>query len=73
MAAHAKLKKAAAAGSSLTSSEAASLTGYSRDHLGLLLRRGFVSGKKFGRDWVVDSKSLLAYVESSPKPGRKST
>ncbi len=57
----------------MTSSEAAKLTGYSRDHLGLLLRRRVVSGKKFGRDWVVDSKSLLAYVESSPKPGRKST
>lgn len=40
-----KLRKAATAGNSLTSSEAASLTGYSRDHLGLLLRRGVVSGK----------------------------
>jgi excisionase family DNA binding protein len=71
--AHAKLKQAAADGSPLTSSEAASLTGYSRDHVGLLLRRGVLSGRKFGRDWVVDSRSLLAYVEGSPKPGRKST
>ena len=68
---HSKLKKAAAEGNSLTSSEAASLTGYSRDHVALLLRRGVLSGQKFGRDWVVDPKSLLAYVQSSPKPGRK--
>lgn len=68
---HVKLKEAAVRGSPLTSSEAASLTGYSRDHVGLLLRRGVLSGRKFGRDWVVDSRSLLAYVEGSPKPGRK--
>jgi len=66
------LKAAADEGRSLTCSEAAQLTGYSRDHIGLLVRRGTVLGHKFGRDWVVDAKSLFAYVKGSPKPGRKS-
>ncbi len=48
------------------------MTGYTRDHIGLLIRRGTVIARKFGRDWVVDAESLLAYVMSSPRTGRKS-
>ena len=72
MSIHPKLKKAAAKRGSLTSSEAALLTGYTRDHIGLLIRRGTVVAEKFGRDWRVNAKSLLAYVASSPRVGRKS-
>jgi len=71
--AHSKLKEAAAKNKPLTSSEAARMTGYSRDHIGLLCRRKFVGGTKFGRDWVVDPQSLLAYVASAPKVGRRAS
>lgn len=55
----------------VTTIEGARFTGYSTDHLGLLLRNGRISGKKIGRDWHLDARSLLHYVEKEPKPGRK--
>jgi len=55
----------------LTSTKAAKLTGYTRDHIGLLLRRKIINGEKIGRDWVIAAKSLHAYIQKNPKPGPK--
>ena len=43
----------------LTTSEAAELTGYTRAHIRLLLRREQIEGVKRGRDWLVSRESLL--------------
>ena len=64
-----KLRAAAKKGESLTTTHAASLAGYTRDHIGLLLRRKIVLGNKVGRDWLVDAASLLDYVKKNPRPG----
>jgi excisionase family DNA binding protein len=66
-----KLSSAAARRESLTTAEAAQLTGYARDHIGLMIRRRAIKAKKRGRDWFVDADSLLTYVSRNPKPGRK--
>jgi excisionase family DNA binding protein len=55
----------------MTTKEAAVRSGYSQDHIALLLRRGVLAGNKMGRDWFVDEKALNTYVKSNPKPGRK--
>jgi hypothetical protein len=54
----------------LTTAEAASFTGYTADHIGLLRRRGALAGEKRGRDWFITRESLEAYVNSKPKAGR---
>jgi Helix-turn-helix domain len=68
-----KLREAALAQRMLTTPEAAELTGYSRDHLGLITRKGVIAGSKRGRDWLIEAGSLLNYVMSDPRPGRKET
>ena len=66
-----KLKKASAKGESLTTAEAAALAGYAQDHIGLMIRKGVLKGHKRGRDWFVHAGSLLDYVLSNPRPGRR--
>jgi len=55
----------------LTTIEASTLSGYTQDHIGLMLRRGLIVGEKKGRDWFVNAQSLYRYIQSNPKPGRK--
>jgi excisionase family DNA binding protein len=57
----------------LTTTQAARLTGYTRDHIGLLIRRELLSATKNGRDWLVDAQSLLDYVKKEPRPGPVTT
>lgn len=59
-------------GKTLTTSQAAQITGYTPDHLGLLIRRGSLKAEKVGRDWFIEPRSLYEYVKKKPKPGRKS-
>ena len=66
-----KLERASREKRFLTTSEAAKLTGYAQDHIGLMLRIGKLVGEKPGRDWLIDPKSLTAYVKSKPKAGRR--
>jgi hypothetical protein len=66
-----KLSSAAAKGESLTTAEAGQLTGYARDHIGLMIRRRVIKAKKRGRDWFVDADSLLSYISANPRPGRR--
>jgi hypothetical protein len=66
-----RLERAAGRGELLTTVEASTVTGYARDHIGLLVRKGTIKGSKHGRDWLLDSRSLLNYVISNPRPGRR--
>jgi excisionase family DNA binding protein len=45
----------------ITTAEAAELTGYDPAHVRWLIREGRIYGKKFGRDWMVERETLLAY------------
>ena len=54
----------------VTTVEAARLTGYTPDHIGLLLRKKVLMGEKRGRDWFVKLESIKTYLASSPKAGR---
>jgi hypothetical protein len=65
------LIEAATSKRKITTLEAADLTGYSPDHIGLLLRRKILEGKKIGRDWFVEAESLYEYVKKEIRPGRK--
>jgi excisionase family DNA binding protein len=55
----------------LTTKQAAELTGYTPDHIALLVRRGDLSGERKGRDWFIEAAALLKYVEQKPTPGPK--
>ena len=60
----------------LTSKEAAALTGYNVQHVRRLARAGKVKTQKWGKEWMVDRASLLAYIETDgigPEPKRKKT
>lgn len=67
----AEIRRAARQKKQLTCIEAADLTGYSPDHLSLMLRQGKLRGDKRGRDWFVEASSLYDYVQENPRPGRK--
>jgi len=57
-----------------TSVNAASkASGISASHIRRLLVSGTVKGRKLGRDWIVDSESLMEFASNRPKRGRKSS
>lgn len=58
-------------GNWITTNEAASLTGYERDHIRRLASAGRVRAQKFGRDWMIDKVSMLAYVRKVEELGQK--
>ena len=51
--------------------EAAEYTGYTPRHIRILLARGLVEGRKFGRDWFTTKKNLDEYLATNPRPGPK--
>jgi len=53
----------------ITTAEAAELTGYHAVHIRRLIRDGHISGKKFGRDWLVNRESAQAYAEKMKELG----
>jgi hypothetical protein len=67
----AEIRRAARQKQQLTSIQAAELTGYSSDHISLMLRKRKMHGEKRGRDWFVDASSLYEYIQQNPHPGRK--
>ncbi len=42
----------------LSSQDAADRLGFTRQHIGRLIRRGDLQGKKLGRDWIVSLESV---------------
>ncbi len=55
----------------ITTSEAAKISGYSMQHVRLLITSGKVKGQRFGRDWQISRSSLLAYIRKAEKLGAK--
>ncbi len=42
----------------LTSTEAATLLGFSADHIRNLINQGKLKAEKIGRNWIIDKKNL---------------
>jgi excisionase family DNA binding protein len=53
----------------ITTAEAAELTGYDVTHIRLLVRKGSITGRKFGRDWMIDRESVKDYAEEMKRLG----
>jgi hypothetical protein len=53
----------------ISSRRAAKQNGYHTDYIGQLIRAGKIVGKKVGRAWYVDEKSLAAYLLSERAGG----
>ena len=49
----------------LTVSDAAKTSGYHPEHIRRLIRDGAIKARKVSIVWLVDRKSLLAYVEKA--------
>lgn len=48
----------------ITTTQAAQITGYNPEHIRRLVRAGKVASKKWGKEWMIEQASLLAYVQS---------
>ncbi len=55
----------------ITTAAAAELTGYTDDYIRRLIRGGLVKGQRWGRAWMVNRASLLAYQRKVEKAGAK--
>jgi excisionase family DNA binding protein len=55
----------------LTVNEAAKLSGYNPEYIRELIRQGKIKARKFSIVWMVDRRSLLAYMKKAEAMGRK--
>lgn len=55
----------------ITTPQAAKRSGLSRIYLARLLREGRIEGVQLGREWLIYTDSLEAYVSIPHKPGPK--
>jgi excisionase family DNA binding protein len=55
----------------LSTSEAAELSGLSREHIQRLLRQKLLEGMKLGHDWLLFEDSLEAFLAQPRKTGPK--
>ena len=55
----------------ITVSEASKLSGYTPQHVRLLIRQGLINGRRSGGIWLVEASSLRNYINNAPKPGPK--
>ena len=55
----------------LTVNEAAKISGYNADYIRELIRQGKIKARKFSIVWMVDRKSLLAYLDKAQAMGEK--
>jgi excisionase family DNA binding protein len=53
----------------ITTAKAAELAGYKPAHIRYLVKKGHITGKKFGRDWMISQKSLQSYVRKMKELG----
>jgi hypothetical protein len=51
--------------------EAAIVSGYTANHLRILIREGRIKAQKFATVWQVDRKSLLAYLREQKQKGER--
>lgn len=55
----------------ITTSEAAEISGYTRNHIARLLKQGRIEGRKFATVWQVNEESLLAYLSEQRAKGER--
>ena len=55
----------------ITTTAAAALSGYTREHIRRLVADGKVKGHMFADIWQIDRQTLLAYVKAAEKRGAK--
>lgn len=55
----------------ITTTEAAQISGYHRDHIRRLIRSEEIDAHKWGRDWMVSRESLFAYLGKMGKRGAR--
>ncbi|GAB4540869.1 MAG: hypothetical protein Fur002_08320 [Anaerolineales bacterium] len=55
----------------LTVRDAAKISGYNAEHITRLIREGKVKARKVSIVWLVDRKSLLAYLDKVQTLGEK--
>ncbi len=55
----------------ITTAEAVKLSGYTPEHIRRLIKLGAVKAQKWGREWQVSRKSLLAYVHKAEELGER--
>ena len=58
-------------GKKITTNEAAAILGFSRQHVGLLIRLKRLKGEKRGRDLWVDKDSVEAYKAEREREAKK--
>lgn len=56
----------------ITVAEACDVSGYTPQHIRLLIRQGLISARRAGGIWLVEASSLRSYIASNPKPGPRS-
>jgi hypothetical protein len=56
----------------ITVSEASLESGYTPQHIRLLIRQELIKARRAGGIWLIDAFSLRNYIDRSPKPGPKS-
>jgi excisionase family DNA binding protein len=49
----------------ITTATAAELSGYHPEYIRRLIRRGEISGRKFGIVWQVNKSSIVSYVKAA--------
>ena len=57
----------------ISTKDATKLTGYTRDYIGQLSRKGYFKSKKIGRKLFVDTEGLLAYKQLGEKAKKSYT
>ena len=55
----------------ITVTEAAEISGYTPQHIRLLIRKEIINARRSGGVWLIDMESLNNYLAGSPKPGPK--
>ena len=55
----------------ITTAEAAEYSGFHVEYIRRLIRNDHIRARKWGREWMVDRKSLLVYLEMDRRPGPK--
>jgi excisionase family DNA binding protein len=57
----------------ITTKQAAELANVTDGYIRLLLGRGILKGKRFGRDWLVSRKSVEQFAQTERRPGPKTS
>ena len=55
----------------ISTREAANISGFSQEHIALIIRKVELWGKKIGRNWVTSEKAIRKYLTRDRRPGPK--